>query len=430
MKFRFPLLAVLVVCISVFAYSCSGGSSNQEADVSSVGNINSTFNAIEGLLFDSSSTANAKLSTKSQAAGQNEFSFIGCHYKEDRSRMMQDIGHIRVPLCFISAMEDANVFSIPENKFGYYNLTGEIPGEEEGPPTGDDGFKIRIGRFDGCLVFQACDGGSQSEYFRACNTDGGISATAQHLFSGEFEGQQELGQGSLSLTALGNIDQLNSFELTTAFSGTFRASTFNGSATLTGVRATRSNVFTGHFSGSDTFQGQSFSHDVGVCVYAGDGTGSGRVNGTHTVAPYPYDDQSGRKWYCPPPPDSQNGESTEVVACAGQQTCTQNCPEESFDHLESFRIDGTGDSQVCYVIPDDDSPWYSLASACTPPAFSAPTSFTDTWDCQAPSGFTDINLSSIDQSSIQACLDLETGLQDQPGNCDQLRNEDEQENHQ
>lgn len=439
MNFRYFTGSLVLACISAFIFSCSSGSSSSDTsgtvDVSSVGNVNSSLNAIEGLLFDSSSESSSKLSTNAQTES-NEFSFMGCHYISDRQRALDDLKRTRSPLCFIDAMESAGAFSVPSESYGYFKLTGSFPGES-GPPTEDDDFVVRIGRFanaDGaeCIRFQACEGTTQSEYFEACNITGGITTVAQHVFNDDFG----TGSGSMVATILGPAEDPTSFTLTSAFSGSFGSNdTWSGNAILTGDKGDENdvsddaNTFFGNFEGSHSFQGQSFTHDMGVCVYAGGGSGSGQVSGEHGMPPYYI---PGQGWYCPPSFDSQDGQSTKQTECDDNDSNPSNCSatcQETFTHLESFRIEGAEDNKTAYILPNDQSSWFSSAEGCTIPEETSPASFTETWDCSAPSGFTEIDLSTVDSTEILGCIEMDQDHEDQPDNCEQQRNNDEKEDH-
>lgn len=410
-------LKITCLSLSLFLLTACGGGSGNSLSATDVGDVSSTFNALEGLLFDTSSTS-SKANIRAQETEQ-KFSMMGCHYKQDRKRILQSVNQVRVPLCFINKVEEnITTFKVGEGEYKYYEISGK-PGDTS--ENQDEAFKLRLGKFDvngkKCLKFQRCKGTELVENFEACETEDGVSASAQHKFDHSFSdanGSGEFtGMGSLALTAKGTkVDgaiELTEFSLNNAHEDaslftmgedTFEHS-FKGSATLTGNKTEKKNTFTGSFENENTGQGNSFSNNSDVCVVAGQGEGSGRVVGNHAFPAY----LGGENYYCPPAP----GSCDPLAPNSCMPVLNNSAPNpavcsQSMDFTESFAMTGEGETQICYLIPNEDSMWASAVSSCNVDR-AVPTDIASDWDCTGD--FVAISMADLPQGSVDECIELE-----------------------
>jgi hypothetical protein len=388
-------------------HGCSSGSNpNGDVNVESVSNVSDTFNALEGLLFDESESS--KFNARTQAEPGN-FSYLGCHYKQDRDQMFQTVDRVRDPLCHIAQAETANVgFVIGAEDYTYYKIT---MGDEDPKP-----FSIRIGKFTNsdsrrCLRFQTCRADTQAESFEICETNDGINANVQENHADDFGS----GQGSLDLTVHVDADgEPTAAEISHQFDGSWGAGSGQGSAEFTADKTTMSNTFLGRFDNSFDGQDGTFVNNAGVCVYAGGGIGSGKFQGHSEFPAFTPDDVN---YYCPPEP----GTTDTPTQYGSPTTCTQDFGPVT----ESFDMDFSVEPPTYVVVDNGVSPWFDLTDSCDiPDAPDAPDSFSEEWDCSAPDGFTELDAASLDFSECEKFQDH--GGTDR-GSCDEQHSDKSKE---
>ncbi len=415
-----------VLCTVLVLQGCSGGSSS-ELDATSVSDVSSTFNALEGLLFDVEDSSSSKFSSTKAQETSGPFSMMGCHYKQDRQRMLNNFNQIRTPLCFIGKVEEnIKEFKILDETFSYYEVSGA-----DGEGGSEKAMKLRIAKYTNngkrCLQFHGCKGDATTptEYLNVCETDDGVSASSVHSFA--YDGTQVDpqnpsntvpfsgdGTGELTLTAKGSKKdgetEITEFSLVSSHdeSGNFGTNTHchKGFATLTGNKEQMKNTFDGSFEGKfyqtstncdDT--NYSFYHQNDVCIAAGQGFGSGVFTGANAFPAY---DSGGGNYYCPPPPGSTDP--------AGIYNGTNPiCVQEGISFTESFSMAKEGQDNICERVENSQSPWFSSIGSNCEVDYVAPDTATlssQHWDCTADN-FVAINLLDLDVKVIQECIDLD-----------------------
>jgi hypothetical protein len=377
MKRRFLPSSMLALSLLVLA-SCGGSSGTSEEGVANLGEVSGTFNAIEGLLFDGSS-GSARLGVHAIAAPPpSDFSPSACRYIADRQILFENFDRVRGPLCHLAEAEKGvPEFVIPEETWGYFEVLN--PGGSKGV-SGEGRFLLRLGKFtvDGqvCLRMQQCEDSTFREDFTICRTADGVRATQWHKFRDKLATGAFTGEGSLDLTVHADADGApTAFEMATAHTWGDGAH----SCEFTADKEKQLNTYVGHHHFSRTEDAGTFENEGGLCVYAGGGAGSAKGNETST---FPID-LGGVGSGCPSFATETTGECTATWTLTGEAFTYDVGPPPVFTLAET-------------------SPFDDLLADCEIPTdTAAPTRPDEEWTCEAPDGFTDVDVGEIDFSDCE-----------------------------
>jgi len=284
---------------------------------------------------------------------------------------------------------------LSDGQYHYYEISG-APEHEDDPnaESSSKSFLLRIGKFVDeagrlTIKYQMCEEDAQREDFEASEVDEGrLKVFTAHKFS--FQDQDNVvheGQGSIEIDATGKKvvkDKKTTIEVENAeITGAFKDEFGCGSINVSFDTVTPLNSMTGYFEGNFG----EFSHKGGVCVFEANKQGSGRGEFTASFLPFVPPNQS--VGYCPSGP---NTPPTQV------SSTTTACPEQTFSHSESFEITSEG----AIIDETPDATLVELANNCTlDGSCSSPSDFNEAWDCTAPDGFVEIDMSQIDVSECE-----------------------------
>ncbi|MCB0307986.1 MAG: hypothetical protein KDD48_01330 [Bdellovibrionales bacterium] len=419
---RFISIGFISLLIFFVFHGC-GGSDSVDLSVSDVSNINGTFDAMEGLLNSLQESSSSRLSTRAQG-GNSEGSFAGCQNDQETKRTIDNLREVRVNMCAVGAMVDAGAVTIPSDEsFAYMHLIfAQQPGDNQ---QSNEEFvtRVRVRYFvnaDGkdCMQMDRCEPNGSQQFvqvhsFQACNAESGGKKGILVQDRNSHEENSETRNSWMQIGAFGRASSGTVDLSSLAIEAAYDESTYgSGHGILSAVKEDRRIDM--NWVGQNSYSNNegSFSNEFQMCSIRGKGEGIVNFSGTMTVPSYEYQGQ----WYCPPSPDSPDGQSDNSTQGA-------SCGPLAYDHTEAFTVQRTPELFFGRLEPYQDSIWFaSLSDSCEANTVSVQ-DFPNSWDCEATdSSFVeiDVNADATLEENFLPCFEKDASqFEDSYQSCDQ-----------
>lgn len=459
----------IVLSSFVFLVNCSGSSSSDSDSDSDSGTVSSdalsTLSSIPDINMDSmdstSSTTDSSLSSLMKASTrptERSFSRAACEVRSAVEEIKDQVKGFRAELCIDKAFETAGLVTVGNGAYNYYEViidesmfADELEDEmEEGgfeqDDLGEETAYVRVGLINDMLNVSLCeidddDGQGAGTYTQTLEM-------TYTVVSGRFHGRliDLLGSDGFQITIdaddiTTSFDDGEAVEVGMAFNGQWGAGTINFNADKASSVITNELDFSWR-SGSESSEwgtwestGYALSdHREGCGTYESSGTYKGDVAGNMlaeaeltalglTASDY-------LCWKEVENPDTATWPTDFVQEADADGMCSYT--SGSTNNVECFWYDLTDAGALDYMVLSDTStsPYVADVTAkSTFLSFQEPTlSFVETWDCTAPSGFTNIVVADHPAliASLTDCiaLELESETSREIESCEDSENQD------
>lgn len=449
------ILFLLTACGSGGS-SGSGGTEVTDEDLKSLSSIpDIDLDALDAAL--ASSTSSALMtgnSSKSSAAPETkEYSRAACEIRSCVDEFKTEVKAFQVEKCFLEAFEEHTEMQVGDGQYNYYVVTLDEsqfePVEDEDGEEGDDGEEeedlgevttyVRAGVIGGTLNVSLCEPDEEGNYSQTLEmaftvSDGKFDGTITDTW---FDDDHQI-HVNLATENPDNFSDGDEAALEGKFNGQWGAGHINVDIAKTGETLT--NTVDASFRSGDadaewgtwtstvfgTYDGQE-----GCTAWSASGTypaeTAGDVFSTKELTEAGLAASDRFCWV-----ENEGGDSlADFVEVSADGQCDFS---EGEGAVECFWFELEGETLNFFVHENDTATYFDTVSANSDLMdFSEPAiTFVTAWDCQAPSGFTEIAVTPENEefaAAIQACLVLEEALDDDRdiNSCEELEGEEDAE---